>query len=48
MTRLLLAMSTTVAYISGQVRPAHFPESSYKTSECDIYVAEVEAGEYPG
>ena len=36
-----------VAYVSGEVRPMHFPEYRYKESESDIYIAEIEVGEHP-
>ena len=43
--KLVLSTYSDVAYISGQVRPMHFPEYQYKRSDCDIYIAEIEVGQ---
>jgi len=45
--KLIMSYYSDVAYISGQVRPMHYPEYRYKRSECDIYLAEIEVGEHP-
>ena len=45
--KLIMSYYSDVAYISGQVRPMHYPEFRYKRSECDIYIAEIEVGEHP-
>ena len=42
--KLIMLYYSDVAYISGQVRPRHFPEYRYKQWECDIYIAEIEVG----
>ena len=45
--KLIMSTYSDVAYISGQVKPMHYPEYRYKRSECDIYIAEIEVGEHP-
>ena len=45
--KLIMSYYSDVAYVSGEVRPRHFPEYRYKTSECDIYIAEIEVGDQP-
>ena len=45
--KLVLSTYSDVAYISGQVRPMHFPEYQYKRSDCDIYIAQIEVGQAP-
>ena len=44
--KLIMSYYSDVAYVSGEVQPKHFPEFVHKASECDIYIAEVEVGEY--
>jgi hypothetical protein len=45
--KLTMSYYSDVAYVSGEVRPMHFPEYRYKESESDIYIAEIEVGEHP-
>ena len=44
---LVISYYSDVAYASKQQRPEHFPEFIFKASECDIFLAEIEVGEYP-
>ena len=43
--QLIMSYYSDLAYVSGEVRPKHFPEYRYKESESDIYIAEIEVGE---
>ena len=43
--KLVMSTYSDVAYISGQIRPMHFPEFEYKQTDSDIYIAEIEVGQ---
>ena len=43
--KLVMSTYSDVAYISGQIRPMHFPEFDYKQTDSDIYIAEIEVGQ---
>ena len=42
--KLIMSYYSDVAYISGQIRPMHFPEYACKQTESDIYIAEIDVG----
>ena len=42
---LAISFYSDVAYWTGNVQPRHFSEWRYKSTECDIYLAEVNVPE---